>query len=173
MNNRTLVAATAIFACLGVPSLAKAASCALYDPGCQTYQLPSNSGTGGAAATRNEVRTSAGLHQRNYGYQVRAVRREAVHEDRTYRGDYRPDRSGNVLGATVGTAGAVAAGAINTAGAIATAPFRAADSYAYYDDGYNGWAPGWQGQTYAERNGFVCTPGTYFRGFDQRMHICQ
>jgi hypothetical protein len=55
-----------------------------------------------------------------------------------YAGYYGPGyaRSGfwpaDVAGAAVGTAGAIAAGAVNTAGAIATAPFRPANSYAYY-----------------------------------------
>jgi hypothetical protein len=38
-----------------------------------------------------------------------------------------------------------------------------------YDNGYNG---GWN-QSYAERNGFVCSPGTWFKGEDGRRHICQ
>jgi hypothetical protein len=76
---------------------------------------------------------------------------------------------GGVVGGAVGAAGALAAGAVNTAGAIATAPFRAADSYAYYNNGYNGW----DRQSYAERNGFVCTPGTYFKGSDGHRHLCQ
>jgi hypothetical protein len=59
------------------------------------------------------------------------------------------------------------------------------DSYAY-DDGYgpgydNGYAvagPGYvAGPTYdndyARRNGFVCQPGTLFRGEDGRTHLCQ
>ena len=54
-------------------------------------------------------------------------------------------------------AAGVVGGAIGTAGAIATAPFRN-DRYAYYG-GYN--------------NGFVCQPGTTFRGADGRRHICQ
>lgn len=29
------------------------------------------------------------------------------------------------------------------------------------------------GATYAERNGFVCQPGTWFTGQDGRQHICQ
>jgi hypothetical protein len=65
-------------------------------------------------------------------------------------------------------AAGVAGAAIGTAGAIATAPFRAADSYAYYNSGDRGWS-----QSYAERNGFVCQPGTWFRGEDGRRHICQ
>ena len=43
------------------------------------------------------------------------------------------------------------------------------DSYAY-DNGYNGYdgyAP------YDANNGFVCQPGTWFRGADGRRHICQ
>jgi len=38
-----------------------------------------------------------------------------------------------------------------------------------YDDGHNG---GWS-QSYAERNGFVCSPGTWFKGEDGRRHVCQ
>lgn len=45
----------------------------------------------------------------------------------------------------------VAAGAVGTA--AATAPIG--------------------GDAYARRNGFVCTPGTWFRGEDGRRHICQ
>ena len=54
-------------------------------------------------------------------------------------------------------AAAVVGGTVATAGAIATAPFTAGP--------YAG--------TYAQRNGFVCTPGTWFRGEDGRRHICQ
>jgi hypothetical protein len=48
------------------------------------------------------------------------------------------------------------------------------DSYAYdaptaYDNGtYGGYDNG-----YATRNGFVCQPGTWFRGEDGRRHLCQ
>jgi hypothetical protein len=62
--------------------------------------------------------------------------------------------------AAAGIAGAV----VGTAAAIATAPFRG--SYAY-DNGY-GYDEG-----YARRNGFVCQPGTWFRGEDGRRHLCQ
>jgi hypothetical protein len=58
-------------------------------------------------------------------------------------------------------AAGVAGAAIGTAGAIATAPFRG-NSNAYYNS-----------QSYAQRNGFVCQPGTWFRGEDGRRHICQ
>ena len=49
-------------------------------------------------------------------------------------------------------AGAVG-GAVGTAAAVATAPIGA--------------------ESYARRNGFVCIPGTWFRGEDGRQHICQ
>jgi hypothetical protein len=54
-------------------------------------------------------------------------------------------------------AAGVAGAAIGTAGAIATAPFRGNSN----------------SQSYAQRNGFVCQPGTWFRGEDGRRHICQ
>ncbi len=63
-------------------------------------------------------------------------------------------------------AAGVVGGAIGTAGAIATAPFRG-DAYAY-DNGYRGYD-----NSYAARNGFVCQPGTWFRGEDGRRHLCQ
>lgn len=63
-------------------------------------------------------------------------------------------------------AAGVAGAAIGTAGAIATAPFRAWDNSYAYDRG-------WDTRTYAQRNGFVCTPGTWFKGDDGRRHMCQ
>jgi hypothetical protein len=73
---------------------------------------------------------------------------------------------GDVAAGAVGTAAAITDDAVGTAGAIATAPFRG-DSYAYYNGpmGYN--------QSYAQRNGFVCQPGTWFKGEDGRRHLCQ
>ena len=60
----------------------------------------------------------------------------------------------------VGIAGAV----VGTAAEFATSPFRG--SYAY-DNGYR------HDGEYARRNGFVCQPGTWFRGEDGRRHLCQ
>jgi hypothetical protein len=87
---------------------------------------------------------------------------------------------GDVAAGVVGGAVATADAAVDTAGAIATAPF-ANDSYAYYSGGENtGWNGGWNSgydngwhQSYAQRNGFVCQPGTWFKGQDGRNHICQ
>ncbi|WP_454626920.1 hypothetical protein [Bradyrhizobium cenepequi] len=70
------------------------------------------------------------------------------------RNDFWP---GNVAAGVVG-------GTVGTAAAVATAPF------AGFDNGYRG---GYYTQSYAERNGFVCTPGTWFRGEDGRRHPCQ
>jgi len=73
-------------------------------------------------------------------------------------------------------AAGVAGAAIGTAGAIATAPFRASDNSYAYDQSWDnrGWDNrGWDTRTYAQRNGFVCTPGTWFKGEDGRRHICQ
>ncbi|MDH2399824.1 hypothetical protein QCM77_07665 [Bradyrhizobium sp. SSUT18] len=72
-------------------------------------------------------------------------------------------------------AAGVAGAAIGTAGVIATAPFRATnDAYAYDNRWDNYWDNrGWDTRSYAQRNGFACTPGTWFKGEDGRRHICQ
>ena len=76
------------------------------------------------------------------------------HQDRIYYRDH-GFWPGEVAAGVVG-------GAIGTAGAIATAPLRN-DVYAY-NEGYS----------YRDyNNGFVCQPGTMFRGEDGRRHICQ
>jgi hypothetical protein len=80
-----------------------------------------------------------------------AMAQQVYHRDYGYR-----DRG--PVDAAVGIAGA----AVGTAAAIATSPFRG--SYAY-DNGYD--------RGYAARNGFVCQPGTWFRGADGRRHLCQ
>jgi hypothetical protein len=113
------------------------------------------------------------------GYQRRAVYRNGASANRDNnwdnngwndnRRDRRHDQGFWPADAAAGVAGA----AIGTAGAIATAPFRS-DSYAY-DNGegsYNGYR-GWDNRSYAERNGFVCQPGTWFKGDDGRRHLCQ
>jgi hypothetical protein len=58
-------------------------------------------------------------------------------------------------------AAGIVGGAIGTAGAIAAAPFGAGP-YAYYGHPY-----------YAAPNGFVCEPGTRFRGEDGLIHRCR
>jgi hypothetical protein len=96
-------------------------------------------------------------------------------DNRRNSGFWPGDVAAGVVDGAVATAGA----AVGTAGAIAAAPFES-DSYAYdngggYDNGWNnnGWNNGWNNQSYAQRNGFVCTPGTWFKGEDGRRHLCQ
>ena len=128
---------------------------------------------------------SHAMHQRHMANRHTGMSRENMaRENMAYRNDNngwnnRADSGfwpGDVAAGVVGGALATADAAVNTAGAIATAPFRG-DSYAYYNDGSNnGWNGdnnGWNGQSYAERNGFVCQPGTWFKGQDGRRHICQ
>jgi len=99
----------------------------------------------------------------------------AWNDDRRESGFWPGDVAAGIVGGAVATAGA----AVDTAGAIATAPFRSNpdDSYAYYNDGansgWNGFDNGWNRQTYAQRNGFVCQPGSWFKGEDGRPHLCQ
>lgn len=108
------------------------------------------------------------MHQRHMAYR---------HDDMTR---HNMARRSDVAAGAVGGAVATADAAVNTAGAIATAPFRN-DSYAYYNGGpNNGWNNNWNRydnswdrQTYAQRNGFVCQSGTWFKGEDGRRHLCQ
>ena len=162
MRKLTLLGAAALIASTAaIPSLAQAA-CAQYDPTCATYPMPS---TSAPAATRTEAGANTGSDQRQHRYRSayrenRTAQRQAINNRYDSNRYYGP---GDVVGGAVGTAGNIAAGAVNTAGAIVTAPFRGADSYAYYNNGYNGW----------NNSGFACTPGTYFRGADGRRYLCR
>jgi hypothetical protein len=78
--------------------------------------------------------------------------RRAAYHDSYNRGD--GERRRNDFGFWPGdVAAGVAGAAVGTAGAIA--------------------APTIGGEAYARQNGFVCVPGTWFRGEDGRRHICQ
>ena len=77
-------------------------------------------------------------------------------EQRAYRRDRDWQRSYNRYDGPAGpvdAAAGVVGGAVGTAAAIATAPIG--------------------GDEYARRNGFVCPPGTWFRGADGLQHPCQ
>lgn len=39
--------------------------------------------------------------------------------------------------------------------------------------GAGGGYDSWDHRSYAERNGFACSPGNYFMGFDRQRHMCQ
>ena len=84
------------------------------------------------------------------------VRRDAYHH-RAYRRDRDWQESNNRYDsgpfAPVDAAADVVGGAVGTAAAIVTAPLGSAE--------------------YARQNGFVCTPGTWFKGDDGRRHPCQ
>jgi hypothetical protein len=82
-----------------------------------------------------------------------AYREPAYRDNRSWNDSYNrwEDRDTSFWPGAV--AAGVVGGAVGTAAAIATAPIGGAD--------------------YARRNGFVCTPGTWFRGDDGRQHICQ
>ena len=80
------------------------------------------------------------------------VYQDRTYQDRAWRNRYnRWDGNSGFWPGDV-TAGVVG-GAVGTAAAIATSPIG--------------------GDEYARRNGFVCTPGTWFRGEDGRQHLCQ
>jgi hypothetical protein len=86
------------------------------------------------------------------GFYQRQTYRDGVYQDRAWRGSYnRWDGNDGFWPGDV--AAGVVGGAVGTAAAIATSPIG--------------------GEAYARRNGFVCIPGTWFRGEDGRRHICQ
>jgi hypothetical protein len=141
--------------------------CVQYDPGgnCLRYAAASR---GDRTAYRGE-RTAYRSDNRNNDTWNNGWR-DSRNDNRWQRRD-----SGFWPGDVAADAAATAGAAVGTAGAIATAPFRG-DSYAYDNSDYNnnGWNnTGWNRQTYAQRNGFVCTPGTWFKGADGRQHPCQ
>ena len=86
-------------------------------------------------------------------YQRRAYRHNGTWNDsyNRWNGDRWSERDTGFWPADV--AAGVVGGTVGTAAAIATAPLA--------------------GGAYARQNGFVCTPGTYFRGEDGRRHLCQ
>ena len=86
-------------------------------------------------------------------YQIRAYRDQA-YPDRAWRERDSYNRWDDDSGFWPGdVAAGVVGGAVGTAAAIATSPLG--------------------GDEYARRNGFVCVPGTLFRGEDGRRHLCQ
>jgi hypothetical protein len=101
-----------------------------------------------AQVTQEYSATNVGYRDRdNYGYRDN--------------GFWPGDVAAGVVGGAVGIAGA----AVGTAGEIAAAPFQP------WGNSYNSSAP--PRDSYAQRMGFVCQPGTWFRGEDGRRHICQ
>ena len=86
------------------------------------------------------------------GSYQRQVYRDGAYRDRAWRDSHnRWDGNDSFWPGEV--AAGVVGGAIGTAAAIATYPYG--------------------GDEYARRNGFVCVPGSVFRGEDGRQHLCQ
>jgi len=101
-------------------------------------------------------------------YHRRAYRQDRDWQDRGWNDSYNRYDPGPFapVDAAADVAAGVVGGAVGTAAAIATAPFGGP---AYPPGGY--YARG--SAEYAQQNGFVCTPGTWFKGDDGRRHPCQ
>lgn len=178
----TVIAALALAAPAGaqqaISNSSKSARCAPSDTNCQTQSRHTSRyrhhmayrgertqryRTGNADFNRNawggNANTAWNNNWNNNGWNNNGWNND--NWDRYHTGFWPGDVAADVVG-----------GAVSTAGAIATAPFRAGAAYAYdngyYNNGYNG---GWN-QSYAQRNGNVCTPGGWFRGNDGRRYRC-
>jgi len=105
----------------------------------------------GAAAILASVLATPAMAQQVYRDQI--YRDQAYRHNDGWQNSYNRwnDRDSGFWPADV--AAGVVGGAVGTAAAIATSPIG--------------------GEEYARRNGFVCIPGTLFRGEDGRRHICQ
>ena len=89
---------------------------------------------------------------RDHAYRGQFYQDQGYRQDRNWRDSYnRYDDNSGFWPADV--AAGLVGGAVGTAAAIGAGPIGA--------------------EAYARRNGFVCLPGTWFRGEDGRMHICQ
>ena len=85
------------------------------------------------------------------GSYQRQVYRDQAYRDRAWQNSY--NRWDENSGWPGDVAAGVVGGAVGTAAAVATYPLGS--------------------EEYARRNGFVCIPGTVFRGEDGRNHLCQ
>jgi hypothetical protein len=148
MTKSAILAAAAVLAsALATPAMAQQV---IYNPGyCAQFYPNANCQNLGPGNPY-----TGGYQQQTYGDQVygRQVYRDQAYQDRAWRGSYNrwDDNSGFWPG---NVAAGTAAAAAGTAAAI----------------GY----PQIGTEDYARRNGFVCSPGTWFRGEDGRRHICQ
>jgi hypothetical protein len=148
MTKSAILAAAAVLAsALATPAMAQQV---IYNPGyCAQFYPNANCQNLGPGNPY-----TGGYQQQTYGDQVygRQVYRDQAYQDRAWQGSYnRWDGNSGFWPGNV--AAGTAAAAAGTAAAI----------------GY----PQIGTEDYARRNGFVCTPGTWFRGEDGRRHICQ
>jgi hypothetical protein len=142
--------------------------CAQYYPDANCQNLgPNNPYTGDYQRRRaHQAQTNQYANQNNgnwdNGWNNNGWNNNGWHDSRN---DNRWQQHDSGFGPGDVAAGAAGA-AVGTAAGIATSPFRN-DAYAYYNSG-----PGYN-DSYAARNGFVCQPGTWFKGEDGRRHPCQ
>lgn len=176
MTKTTFLGAAAIAATmLATPALAQAV---INEPGRCAAQFPNanckNLGPGNPFT--DSFYRNRRVSDRQTGYRQSGYRQDGDRQvNRDWNNDWNRDRSGfwpadaagDIAGFAIGTAGA----AVGTAAAVATAPFGGWDNSYAYDKSWDN--RGWDTRTYAQRNGFVCTPGTWFKGQDGRRHICQ
>jgi hypothetical protein len=143
MTKSGILAAAAILA----SALASPATAqeVIYNPGyCAQFYPNAN------CQNRGPGSPYTGSYQRQ-AYRDQAYRDQA-YRDRTWQDSYnRWDDNDSFWPGDV--AAGVVGSAVGTAAAIATSPLG--------------------GEEYARRNGFVCVPGTLFRGEDGRPHLCQ
>ena len=146
-----LGAAALVASALATPAMAQEV---VYNPGyCAQFYPNANCQNKGPG---NPYRDS-GYYQSQAYYQNQNGQDQGYRHDRRWRESYnRYDNDGGFWPGDV--AAGVVGGAVGTATAVATAPVA---------------APPIGGDNYARLNGFVCTPGTYFRGEDGRRHLCQ
>ena len=148
MTRSGILAAAAILAStLASPAMAQEV---IYNPGyCAQFYPNAN------CQNKGPGNPYTGSYQRQV-YRDHAYRDQA-YRDRSYRGSAWRDsynRWDDNSGFWPGdVAAGVVGGAVGTAAGIATTPIG--------------------GEEYARRNGFVCIPGTWFRGEDGRRHPCQ
>ena len=148
MTRSGILAAAAILAStLASPVMAQEV---IYNPGyCAQFYPNAN------CQNKGPGNPYTGSYQRQV-YRDHAYR-DQTYRDRSYQGSTWRDsynRWDDNSGFWPGdVAAGVVGGAVGTAAGIATTPIG--------------------GEEYARRNGFVCIPGTWFRGEDGRRHICQ
>jgi hypothetical protein len=142
-----LVAAAILASALASPAMAQQV---IYNPGyCAQFYPNAN------CQNKGPGNPYTGSYQRQ-AYRDRAWQgstwQDSTWQDSTWQDSYnRFDDNSGFWPGDVAAGGA--GGAAGTAAAIATSPVG--------------------GGAYARRNGFVCVPGTWFRGEDGRRHLCQ
>jgi hypothetical protein len=151
-RSRILAAAAILASALASPAMAQQV---IYNPGYCAQFYPNancqNRGPGspyyGGSYQRQSYRDQA---YQDRAYQDRTYQ-DRTYQDRTWHDSYNRWDDNDSFWPDDVAAGV--GGAVGTPAAIATSPIG--------------------GDEYARRNGFVCTPGTWFRGEDGRQHLCQ